>query len=81
MKLPKQLLLINTLSVVFLIMFCSNNAYPQTENSGGLSMPFYGTVGEVIYAGRPACNDCKVSLIVDEVVTPFIHCQDFKCGV
>jgi len=80
MKVIKQLLLFNMLSVVFLFMFCSNNLYPQTESSGGLMMPFYGTVGEVIYAGKPACNNCRVSLIVDEQATLFLHCQNWTCA-
>lgn len=51
----------------------------DSEDSG-LYMPFYGDVGEVIYYLGMACNNTRVTLIVNGQETLFDHCWNWDCS-
>jgi hypothetical protein len=49
-------------------------------DEAGLTMPFYGKVGEVIFQNNLVCQNTKSFLIVDLTEYPFGPCQGLTCG-
>jgi hypothetical protein len=74
-------IIIFNLSMYSQIVIKDEIVFDETiTDEAGLTMPFYGTVGEVIFQNTIVCSNTKTFLIVDLTEYPFGPCQGLTCG-